>query len=237
MHYSKKVKDIVKYDTIIFDLDDTLVLENDFIKSGFKAAAIFIENEYGISFETSYQLLLELHNRDKRNVFNRFLSENNIDSYDAVKDMVRVYKNHRPEISLLPDASHILGILKSQNVKLGIITDGDVSTQKNKLKAIHAEDFFDAVVVSDEFGIENRKPSEIPYRECLRMLGIKDFARAVYVGDNISKDFITAKRLRLLTVQIERDKGLYCSISYYTEEYLADFKIKDLRELLEIINM
>ena len=38
-----------KLKAILFDLDDTLYLEKDFVKSGFKAVASFIQNDNGIA--------------------------------------------------------------------------------------------------------------------------------------------------------------------------------------------
>ena len=38
-----------KLKAILFDLDDTLYLERDFVKSGFKAISVIIQEDNGIS--------------------------------------------------------------------------------------------------------------------------------------------------------------------------------------------
>ena len=49
------MKKILK--AILFDLDDTLYLEKDFVKSGFKTVATLIQNDNGIDKEVVYMFL------------------------------------------------------------------------------------------------------------------------------------------------------------------------------------
>ena len=50
------MKKILK--AILFDLDDTLYLERDFVKSGFKTVASLIQNNNGIDKEVVFNRLL-----------------------------------------------------------------------------------------------------------------------------------------------------------------------------------
>ena len=56
----------------------------------------------------------------------------------------------------------------------------------------------------------------------------------VYVGDNVSKDFITANKLGMSTVFINREDGVYSNIEI-DEEYLAKLEVKSLLELEKLI--
>lgn len=89
------------------------------------------------------------------------------------------------------------------NKKLGAIADGYLTTQRNKLEALHIGNSCDTIVYSDEYGRENWKRSPVPYLKVREFRGFQG-SKCVYVGDNPHKDFVTAKKLSLLTVQIAR---------------------------------
>ena len=55
-----------KLKAILFDLDDTLYLEKDFVKSGFKSVASFIQNDNGINEEVVYDRLWSIFNSGER---------------------------------------------------------------------------------------------------------------------------------------------------------------------------
>lgn len=229
-----------KYDAVIFDLDDTLVLEMDFIKSGFQAVAELLERNFGIGAQKAYQILLELHDKKKERVFDRFLSLHNIKETGAVEEMLSVYKAHFSPLRFLPDAQYVVDTLKKAGIKLGIITDGDPVTQQNKILAIRGDKYFDVIILSDHYGIENRKPSPVPYLACLDQLGITDYEKAVYVGDNLGKDFVTPNRLGMLTVQVRRREGIYGTLTDLPdlpEEYYAQMKTDSLVNLLAKIDI
>lgn len=223
---------MLKYDAVIFDLDDTLVLELDFIKSGFQAVAQWLKRNFRISAPKADQLLLDLYYQEKKGVFDRFLSLYNINEPGIVEEMVSVYKTHFPRLRFLPDAQFVVDTLKKRGSKLGIITDGDPVTQQNKIRAAQGDKYFDVIIFSDLYGIENRKPSPVPYLVCLNQLGITDYEKAVYVGDNLGKDFVTPNRLGMLTVQIIRKEGIYGALTNLPQEYHPQLKIVSLVKLL-----
>jgi putative hydrolase of the HAD superfamily len=222
-------------DSVVFDLDDTVILENDFIESAFNEISHYINQNYQLDQSSVYKELLNLHRENVKNVFDRFLQQHNFPP-EIVNVMIKIYKNHSPNLAIIPDVRPVLDKLKNYGKKLAVITDGDVGTQKRKLQAIKAETFFDVIIVTDEYGIQNRKPAAFPYVKCLHELGVNDFTKAVYVGDNVAKDFITAKRLGMLTVQIERKEGLYKQLDL-SKEYHAHYKIESMPQLLPLIGV
>ena len=56
---------------VIFDLDDTLILERDFVFSGYRAVAKYLEAGRGLSAERIYGILKEEFESSAQNVFNR----------------------------------------------------------------------------------------------------------------------------------------------------------------------
>ena len=54
-------------------------------------------------------------------------------------------------------------------------------------------------------------------------LGI-ELNEIAYVGDNVSKDFITANELGIKTIYVERESGIYIN-KYVDKKYLASYKV------------
>ena len=197
---------------VVFDLDDTLISEKEYIKSGFKVISQKISKEYNLDNQYVYRLLIDLFNENAKNVFNRLLDKLNIKYNDEyIKELIHEYRGHMPQISLYEDAKEILAYLYNTDLKLGIITDGYAITQRNKLKVLDIEKNFDYVVITDELGREFWKPHRKPYDIVKEQLGL-EYEEMVYVGDNITKDFITANKLGMTTICIVRGEGLYCNL-------------------------
>ena len=219
---------------VIFDLDDTLISEKEYVRSGFRQVAINISKEYNLDIDKVYELLLDTFEEDSKNVFNRVLDKLNI-SYeiDDIKKLVEIYRGHKPEIKLYDDAKYILDTLYKKGIKLGMITDGYKISQRKKLEALNIEDYFECIVVTDELGREFWKPHSKSYEIMKNKLKF-DYDEMVYVGDNLSKDFVTANKLGMKTVFINRIEGVYSGIEM-DDEYLANSEVSNLKELENLI--
>ncbi|MDR4507403.1 MAG: HAD family hydrolase [Candidatus Brocadiaceae bacterium] len=217
---------------VIFDLDDTLFPESEYALSGFRAVGVWIEKKHSI--HGFFPIAEEFFRKGKRgNIFNLALYELGIQYAEAlVPEMVKVYREHRPDITLFEDARWALNYFKP-NRKCGVVTDGYLVTQKNKIRALNIEDCFDIIIYSDEFGREHWKPSETPYRKVMESLSCSG-NECVYIADNPVKDFVTAKALGWLTVHIRRPSGEY-SHHIPVMGYEADKEITSLFELKELI--
>ena len=110
----------------------------------------------------------------------------------SVDRCLKIYREHEPTLSLSPETVKVLEKLKSKGCVLGIITDGRIVTQRNKIKALGLERFVDDgdIVISEAMG--STKPYERNYLYFETRYPDESF---VYVGDNPSKDFITPNRL------------------------------------------
>lgn len=221
---------------VIFDLDDTLISEKEYVRSGFRQVAINISKEYNLDIDKVYELLLDTFEEDSKNVFNRVLDKLNI-SYeiDDIKKLVEIYRGHKPEIKLYDDAKYILDTLYKKGIKLGIITDGYKITQRKKLEALNIDNYFEYIVVTDELGREFWKPHSRPYEIMKDKLNL-DYDEMVYVGDNVYKDFITANKLGMNTILIKRNEGIYSNIKY-NEHYMAKFEVNSLLDIIKIFRI
>lgn len=216
---------------IVFDLDDTLYMEKQYVISGFQEVDLWVQRHYNVHgfFEKAISLFNQGH---RGHIFNEALELLNTDiEYEMILQMLKVYREHLPKIQLYPDARWALQYFCDKAVT-GLLTDGFLVAQRQKVKALDIGSYFKSIVYSDEWGREYWKPSPVPYIRMSTKMGI-DPKQCVYIGDNPQKDFITAKRLGWTTICVKRADDLY-SAAAIDSEYLADYQISTLYELKHI---
>jgi putative hydrolase of the HAD superfamily len=218
---------------IAFDLDDTLYPELTFVQSGFRAVAQEIEARFSFS-NNFYNILWGIFSDGERTkTFDRALAKAGLTAtVEAVKEMVAVYRTHLPAITLYPDAQEILECLRGR-IKTGLITDGFLETQRNKVKALKIETYFNMMIYTDEAGRDSWKPSPWGYQKMMTHFDLQGL-QCAYVGDNSLKDFAGAKALGWRTVKVVRSDGLYKNVPIVSEND-ADYSISTLTELKKLI--
>ena len=192
---------------VLFDLDDTLYCEGDFVRSGFAAVACELESR-GAGKRADLTALLEaIHFTEGR--------ERVLDKLAArvgfpemwVPELVERYRSHRPCIALAPDAAGTLARLRGR-YKLGCVTDGWAATQRRKIEVLRLDALLDAIVVADDHGRPHWKPSPLPFLACCRLLDVAP-DECVHVGDDPERDVRGARNAGLVSVRIRREQGYF----------------------------
>ena len=216
---------------IVFDLDDTLYPERDYVLSGFRAVAAWSDPNLGIPAEQGFAELQALLDQGVRGeIFNRWLERHGLVDDGRVARLVALYRQHEPKISLFPEVTSLLSSLRTRYY-LGLLTDGYREVQQRKLAALNLAGYFDAVVFADEWGREAWKPSPVPFYAVLERLGHLSPAEAVYVADNPTKDFLGARRVGMATVWVRRPTGFYANEEPADLEHHPDICVRRLDEL------
>lgn len=210
---------------VVFDLDDTLYPEYDYVLSGLTAAGERAQKAYGIVGAKSELTELFASARDK--VFDRFAQNHGLDR-SCVTDLVEVYRAHTPDIKLTAEVKQTLNELHSRGYKLGIITDGRTNGQRAKITALGLNELVDEIIITDELGGEYRKPNPKAFEVMSSRLGV-ELSEILYVGDNPQKDFAIGKH-GVKTVRILND-GLYSDCEY-VDGITADATVKDIDEVI-----
>ncbi|KHD38334.1 hydrolase [Clostridium acetobutylicum] len=216
---------------VVFDLDDTLYNEMDFVKEGFRCVSTYLSNKYNMDKDKLLNEILDIlkaHGRGK--IFNIICDRYKFN--EDVASLVEIYRNSKSRLTVYSDAKEILDCFKDK-YKLGIITDGKASVQWNKINSLGIKNYFDKIIVTDDFGFEFWKPNEFAFKEIIKALKC-EAKEAVYVGDNPNKDFIGARKVGLYTIRIIREFGDNMSLNA-KKGYEADTSIKSLLELPNII--
>ena len=221
---------------VIFDMDDTLYPERDFVLSGFQAVAKWGEAHLGVSADLGYQTLSGFFESGTRgNTFNLWLDRFNISDQSLIPKLVHVYRQHQPVITPFAKIPQLLKEL-TPHVALGLITDGYLEVQKRKLNALGLGPYFQSTVFSDQFGREHWKPSTIPFLATLGNLNI-DAADAVYIGDNLQKDFLAPNKLGMYSIQVKYSADIYAHQSAPSNQHEAQITVTTIPQLFDLFGL
>ena len=219
-----------RWQAIVFDLDDTLYPERDYVLSGMRAVALWGQRELGLPAERGFAELRRLFERGVRgDTFNRWLTDHGIEPGGKVAAMVKVYRRHRPQIALEPEVRNLLERL-GRRCHLGLVTDGYLQVQQQKVAALNLQRYLQAIVYSDALGRGAWKPSPLPFRAVLQRLSVAA-DDAVYVADNPTKDFRGARRAGMASIRIRRPDGLHRNLEPRCPDDAPDMEIARLAEL------
>ena len=208
--------------TIVFDLDDTIIKEIDYLKSAFQEIAHDLDSNNKTLFDNMMQWYYS-----KENVF---LNLQKLYKNCSILDLKNKYRNHFPNFDSNSQNRELLLELKKEGHFLGVITDGYSITQRNKLKALNIENIFDLIIISEEFGSE--KPTEANY-VVFDQFNTKE---KIYIGDNTVKDFITPNRLGWTTIcLLDNGENIHTQDFNKDSIYLPKYKLIKLSELKNII--
>lgn len=202
------------FQLVAFDLDDTLYPEREFVQSGFTAVAQHLSDLGVIDAESFFNTATSLFVAGARgNIFNLALERLAV-VFPAARlgELVRVYREHQPQIRPFADSPKLLKFLKKKGVVLALISDGPCPTQQNKLRALGLEAYFDHLVFTGAHGEDWGKPSPRAFLEVMGRSGVPA-AACVYVADNPGKDFVGPNRLGWHTIRVQEKIGLYYSES------------------------
>ena len=200
----------------VFDLDDTLYSERDFEKSGIEFVYDMLNIKH-ISLETI------LNNRE--NWIEQIIDGSN--NQITLQIVLDIYRNHFPNIQLYKDAKVFLEKLLSQGTEMSLITDGRSITQRNKLRALGIESFFNNIVISEE--VNSEKPSKNNFRMVMYNEIPENY---IYIADNPKKDFITPNKLGWTSIcLLDRGQNVHEQVFTNSIEYNPHFIIKSFNEI------
>lgn len=221
---------------IVFDLDDTLYKEKDYVESGVKAVAKAVASSGNISEDQALRLITGASTVSAGfDALCSYLGEN----CPGIPYILGIYRNHKPTLRLPEESRTFLEELIGRGITLGLITDGRATTQYNKIEALGLSAFIrpDNIIVSGEQGFDKHSPE--PFRRIMEMNPDED--TYIYIGDNPEKDFLWPNRLGWKTVMLRDTDNVNIhtqNISQtpgYSIEQEAQISVNTLSEILKQI--
>ncbi len=197
------------FKSIIFDMDDTLYDELDYCRSGFRAVDAYLSSIYQTDAGAIFEALWDQFNAGNHTTtFNAALDSLEIDYDEAeIKDLVGVYRRHKPDIAIDAQTRQILAAL-SEKYALALITDGFLPAQKLKVAVLGLEKYFQCIVYTEELGRQYWKPHPKGFEIILEKFSAEP-AKTACVADNAKKDFIAPNALGITTIQLIRPNRVH----------------------------
>ena len=210
---------IDEHTALVFDLDDTLYNELDYLKSAYWEICFYCNPDKA---KELYHLIFSLYRSDQ-NPFKYITEKFEI----SLPELISNYRNHVPKLNPFPGVLKVFQEVKQKKGKLGVITDGRVITQTNKLKSLGLLKYIDYVVISEDIGSE--KPHRKNYEAMMDKLNAE---RYYYFGDNFKKDFIAPLKMGWHTVGlIDNGKNIHHN-SYAYLENKPEHLIQSFEEII-----
>ncbi|MEI6807334.1 MAG: HAD family hydrolase [bacterium] len=224
------------FKAVVFDLDDTLYPEQQYVMSGFLAVTRYIKAVYGLDI---YDDLFSLYMAGERtNVFGSALRKRFATVNDGIiRNVAHIFWAHKPQLSLFPDARTAISILSQRGIHTAAITVGQSGIQRLKVQALELEPLLDSVVHTDEL-LGVIEPAQTCY-DAFAITALQldvELGDILYVGDNPLSDFLVPNQLGIATVRVLRRNGEHSAASPPSAAYAPDITLTTLEMLTEILD-
>ncbi|KRL76250.1 HAD family hydrolase [Ligilactobacillus equi] len=190
---------------IFWDLDDTLYdQELPFVnafKTSFPEIKVSNWDKLYKLFRQKSDEVFPLFPNTQENIENMWLARMQLTLKDMeyfasntqILSFQEVYNENLKSIHLFTGVEELLKILISKNTFLGIITNGNLKHQTNKMKALQILNYIpeDRIFISSELGIS--KPDPKIFQVVAGKLDIST-SDIIYIGDNYLNDVYAAKK-------------------------------------------
>jgi putative hydrolase of the HAD superfamily len=195
---------------VIFDLDDTLYPELDFVRGGLDAAAGILARRHGLDRRDVAGRMMELLlTRGRGRVFDTIVEELELGAPDRIVPLLLyVYRAHEPRLAPYPDVVPVLRRLNDAGLRIGVLTDGLASVQRRKLDALRLEVPLDPIVFVGELPSAWGKPSAESFAIACDLLDIAP-AEITYVGNDPYKDFAGAREVGMRTIRVRAPSATF----------------------------
>ena len=176
-----------------------------------------------VSFLDYMDRLIELDahgHGDKRQVFRMLESEFRMPPGTG-RRLLDDYEAHFPHIAVpFPKAHQTLASLRDSGFKLGLVTNGPITSQQPKIDGLGIAGYFGTILISGAEGVS--KPDPEIFRRAVSRLGVTA-EETVMVGDNPVADIGGAKSFGM--------KAIWKRDEYWEAPEVVDGVVGDLDEL------
>ena len=164
----------MRFSTVLFDLDGTLVDSGEIILSSFRHATKTV-----LAREIPDEVLAAAVGGS--NIYDQMRAFDE----ERADELVRVYREHNEplhdDLEAFEGVEHVLARLKEEGRQLGIVTAKRRRTVELAFAILPLERYFDVVVTSEQ--TEHHKPHPEPFLTALERLGSRP-EEAAFVGDS-----------------------------------------------------
>lgn len=212
---------------VVFDLDDTLYSESDYVDSGIRHVCALIHSFYGVD----HYAVIQKSRLQNKNVDWLAMVCDLTGLKPSVKEsLLWAYRLHSPNISLTDSCLSALEKIQSSAQAVAVLTDGRAVTQRLKLAALGLCDW--SVYISEEY--RSTKPAPDRFFAIQKDLPADQY---VYIADNVKKDFLGCNPLGWITVGMRgTDSNIYSqSMQGLSVQHMPAYWVNSWDELIEFL--
>ncbi|MFN0023044.1 MAG: HAD family hydrolase [Parvularculaceae bacterium] len=210
----------------VFDLDDTLYPERDYVRSCFRWVAAQLGDR--LAPDTIYTELSRLFDAGDPDPVGIVCAGLSIGAIEKLS-MIDAMRAHAPSIALDPGAAALIGALRGRGRRFSIITNGRSVTQRRKIEALGLGDAA-AIIVSEEFGAA--KPD---LRLFKAVAAAHPARRHIFAGDNPAIDFAGPNALGWMSVMLAREDGVRRAVFEPAMVQQPQRTVASLDELMDLL--
>jgi putative hydrolase of the HAD superfamily len=211
----------------VFDIDDTLYLERDYVRSGFGAVGTWARRSLGVP-DLADRAWAAFESGVRSTIFDVALTGAGIESTpELIARMVACYREHQPDITLLDDARACLDDAAGAGA-VAVITDGPLASQSAKARSLGLATWSQTTIFTEALGTGFGKPHPRAFELVEQRLGV-DGERCTYVADNPAKDFAAPSERGWTTVRVRRPRGLHHGVDGGDD---IDHEVTDMTDLM-----
>ncbi len=174
---------------VVFDLDDTLLDQKDWILRKLRLTWQSLQAELPPEREFLRTLLEIIEEGERQRPFDLFVQRLSLPQA-LLGRLIDTYRQARPaQARLYTDVAATLAQLRRDGYRLALLTDNPAASQQMKIEVAGLAASFDALVLSAELG--TAKPDPLTFETAAQRLGLPP-DQLVMVGDHLYRDLVGA---------------------------------------------
>jgi putative hydrolase of the HAD superfamily len=133
----------------------------------------------------------------RRQVVHHAFEQLQIDNPPIAEELADTFTTTREElVRPFPGAVEALQAFQSQDIRMGLLTNGIANSQRSKIYRFHLEQYFDVILIESEFGVG--KPDRRVFLHALERLNAHPTTTGM-IGDDLERDIRPAQELGIAT--------------------------------------
>lgn len=178
---------VESFSTIIFDLDDTLYNEIDYLKLAFGSIAKYLNKKNTLIDPNDIEkfLISTFVSNGRKNLYQKLISNFNITNF-SINEYLNILRTVKIQENSISMDLLLSDFIKENILKYNffIATNGNIIQQKNKIKSINIPHLKKiAIIYCNTFGIDGKKPAPKFINYIFSEFSIPK-NKMLYIGDN-----------------------------------------------------